>query len=68
MMKKVVGVLLKYFAGFFPQSMERDSFREQKLQLCEGFKKIHNNKQNTNEFASSLYTHKFVATSSVGDS
>ena len=34
MMKNVVGVLLKYFAGFFPQSMEKASFSEQKLQLC----------------------------------
>ena len=32
-MKKVVGVLLKYLAGFFPQSMERASLREVKLQL-----------------------------------
>jgi hypothetical protein len=36
MMKNVVGVLLKYFAGFFPQSMEKASFSEQKLQLCQG--------------------------------
>ncbi len=36
MMKNVVGVLLKYFAGFFPQSMEKASFSEQKLQLCHG--------------------------------
>ena len=35
MMKNVVGVLLKYFAGLFPQSTEKASLSEQKLQLCQ---------------------------------